>query len=332
LADAATRPPVVDLHCHVAGLGAGESGSFVSLRMRRSFRFPFFLRAFGVSRREIEREGDGVIVRRVSERLARSREVDRALLLPLDAVVDPDGRENREATDLFVPDDFVRREAGKYPNLLHGASIHPHRKDALERLEEAKARGAKLVKWLPPVQRMDPAERRHIPYYEKLGELGLPLLCHTGAEFAFPRADPTLGDPLRLTLPVEVGIRVIAAHGGNGGRTDGEANAIRFLRLYDAHENLYADISALTLVTRLGGLRRLLFPPERRERLLFGTDFPLPATPACSPLAFAPTIGLAAALRARFTKNPWDRDVLLKRALGVPDEVFRRGARLLGLL
>ena len=43
--------PFVDLHCHVAGLGAGGSGCFVSERLRRSWKVGFYFRSFGVSRR-----------------------------------------------------------------------------------------------------------------------------------------------------------------------------------------------------------------------------------------------------------------------------------------
>src|SRR5208337_3270277 len=52
--------PFLDLHCHVAGLGAGGSGCFVSERLRRSWKVGFYFRSFGVSRRDLEKTGDAL--------------------------------------------------------------------------------------------------------------------------------------------------------------------------------------------------------------------------------------------------------------------------------
>ena len=43
---------IVDMHCHIAGIGAGGSGCWVSPRMRNNFRFKIYLRSFGVSEKE----------------------------------------------------------------------------------------------------------------------------------------------------------------------------------------------------------------------------------------------------------------------------------------
>ncbi len=64
-------------------------------------------------------------------------------------------------------------------------------------------------------------------------------------------------------------------------------------------------------------------------RLIYGTDFPLIETALVSPFYYtwrAPFGRLRAAARER---NPWDRDVALKKALGVDEEIFRRSAQLL---
>ena len=49
--EALPATPIVDLHCHVAGLGAGGSGCFVSPALRDNWRFDFYLGAFGVTPR-----------------------------------------------------------------------------------------------------------------------------------------------------------------------------------------------------------------------------------------------------------------------------------------
>src|SRR5271170_2896688 len=50
---------IVDMHCHIAGIGAGGSGCFVSPRLRHNWRFRVYLRSFGASRKEILKKGDG---------------------------------------------------------------------------------------------------------------------------------------------------------------------------------------------------------------------------------------------------------------------------------
>jgi len=82
---------IVDMHCHIAGIGAGRSGCFVSPRQRHNWRFSIYLRSFGVSAKELLKQGDGSVGDRISASLAQSKFVSRAVLLALDGVVDADG-------------------------------------------------------------------------------------------------------------------------------------------------------------------------------------------------------------------------------------------------
>ena len=143
----------------MAGLGYGDSGASISAGMRGNFRFRFFMRWLGVSEQELAAEGDGLVVRRLSEKIARSRYVDQAVVLAFDGIVDKtSGVLDMENTQFYVPNDFVQRETAKYPNLLFGASINPYRKDSLALLEQAAARGAVLVKWIPSIMHIDPSD------------------------------------------------------------------------------------------------------------------------------------------------------------------------------
>jgi hypothetical protein len=159
----------------------------------------------------------------------------------------------------------------------------------------------------------------------------LPLLVHTGNEHSFTAADQALGDPQRLRLPLEEGVTVIAAHAGACGRSAGEPNLERLVRLAREHAHLYADVSALTQLNRLGHLPRVLARPELEGRLLYGTDFPLLATPLVSPWFFSGRLGLRRAARLARVSNLWDRDVALKEALGLPAAAFTRAAHVLRL-
>ncbi|HTP65543.1 MAG TPA: amidohydrolase family protein [Geobacteraceae bacterium] len=320
---------IIDIHCHTAGMGAGGSGCFVSPALRRSWRYHFYLLAFGVTETELASRGDGLVVRRLSEALAASRRVAKAVVLALDGVVDANGELDEKHTEIFIPNSFVARETRLYPNLLFGASINPYRRDALGQLDKAAAAGAVLVKWLPPIQNIDPADRRLVPFYRRLAALGLPLLSHTGEEFSFTRSRNELGDPERLRLPLAEGVTVIAAHAASNGRNSGERNHDRFLRLAKSFPNLYADISALTQLNRLGHLERLLRHSELHDRLLFGTDMPLINTGITSPWFHFYRLGQHELRSVLAEANPWDRDVALKEALGVTEEIFANGARLL---
>jgi len=271
------------------------------------------------------------VLERIAARLESSQRVDAAVILALDGVVGPDGAVDYERTEVMVPGEFVARATARHPRLLYGAGIHPHRRDALERLERAAADGAVLLKWLPVIQAIDPADRRFVPFYRKLAELGLPLLVHVGSERSFTGADPALGDPERLRLPLEEGVTVIAAHAAAGGRSEGEPNLDRLARLARAYPNLYADVSALTQINRLRQLPRVLACSELGGRLLYGTDFPLLTTLLVSPWYFVHRLGVRRSAGIARIANPWDRDVALKEAIGLPAEALTRAASLLRL-
>jgi predicted TIM-barrel fold metal-dependent hydrolase len=312
----------IDIHCHVAGIGAGKSGCFVSDAIKRSWKYRIFLKAFGITEKDLLQEGDGLIFKRLSETLARSRTVSSAVVLAMDGVVTEGGELDLQNTELYIPNEFVAAEVKKYPNLLYGASINPYRRDALERLEKAAEDGAVLVKWLPPIQNIDPSDPRLIPFYRTLRDLGLPLLTHTGEERSFTRSYDNLGDPGLLRLPLSLGVTVIAAHSASSGRSRGESNYDRFLRLCREYPNLYADISSLTQINRLGRLKRVLKQPELRGRLLYGTDMPLINTAIVSSFAFPFRLSPRRMIAISRIENPWDRDVALKQALGVRQEIF----------
>jgi len=321
---------IIDIHCHTAGTGAGGSGCFVSRSLRESWKYRIYLKAFGVTEKELQTEGDGLILRRLSENLAGSRRVAAAVVLAMDGVVGDTGEVDTARTEMYIPNEFVAAETNRYPNLLFGASINPYRRDAVERLEKAADSGAVLVKWLPSIQHIDPADKRVVPFYLRMKELGLPLLTHTGEESSFTWTRNELGDPQLLRLPLSLGVTVIAAHAASNGKNHDERNFDRFLRLSRDYPNLYADISALTQLNRLGHLARLLKYRELHGRLLYGTDMPLLNTGIVSPFAFPFRVSPAKMLAIARIANPWDRDVALKQALGVTAEIFASSARMFG--
>lgn len=310
------------MHCHIAGIGVG-SGCFVSPRLRNNWRFNVYLRSFGVSRKELKEKGDAVLADRISDTLAQSRYVNKAVLLALDGVVGADGQLDTNRTEVYVPNEFVAEIAARHTNLLFGASVNPYRPDAIERLEWAKAHGAVLVKWIPPIMEINPDDPRLVPFYKKMVELNLPLLSHTGREDSFSHADEDFGDPDKLRLPLSLGVKVIAAHIASSENYHGERGPDRLARLMREYPNLYTDISALTQVNKPGCLKEALTKPEFSGRLVYGTDFPLINTALVSPW-YSFRLTLREKIAISRMKNPWDRDVMMKHDLGVPTETFAR--------
>jgi hypothetical protein len=322
-------PDIVDMHCHIAGIGAGNSGCFISPELRNSWRFRIYLRAFGVSQSELEKEGDNLLADRVAQLLARSRFVKKAVVLALDGVVGRDGMLDRNRTEIYVPNEFVAGAVARHKNLLFGASVNPYRKDALERLIRVKEQGAVLVKWIPSVMEIDPADPRLKAFYLKLVELDLPLLTHAGQERSFSSASDSFCDPERLRLPLSLGVKVIAAHIASTGTYQGERSTDRLARLMREYPNLYSDISSLTQINKHGYLKEALTRPEFKGRLLYGSDFPLINTALVSPWYYALRLSPKQLLTISRTANPWDADVLLKRSLGTPTDIFVRLGQML---
>jgi len=316
---------IIDWHVHIAGLGYGGSGAFINDEMRNNFRFGFFLKWMNVTEEELQKEGDQVVFKKLSQNLSESRYVDQAIVLAIDGIIDrKTGQLDRAKTQFYVPNSHVYRETAKYDNLLFGASINPWRKDSLALLEQVAGQGAVLVKWIPSIMEIDPSDEAIIPFYRKMAALGLPLLTHTGREKSFAHARDELADPKKLSLPLEQGVTVIAAHISTTGVSEGERNFERILPMFRKYPNLYTDISSLTQINKTGFLARALKVPGVTERMIYGTDWPLQYFPVVSAWYHVNHIGIKKAWQVGGYNNSWDRDVKLKQAFGIPDNVFTR--------
>ncbi|MED5453144.1 MAG: amidohydrolase family protein [Verrucomicrobiota bacterium] len=322
---------IFDMHCHTAGIGAGESGCFVSKELKNNFRFKVYLNAFGVTLPEVEAKGDQILMKRLADRLEESTRVGAAIILAMDGVIDDQGNLDRERTEFFVPNEYVSKEVSKYPNLYFGASVNPNRTDALDRLQWAKDNGALLVKWLPSIQYIDPGNKSFEPFYRKLIELDLPLLTHAGQERSFTHSRDELADPVRLKLPLDLGVKVIVAHAASTGKNEGQEDIDRLIGMLESYPNLYSDISSMTQINKPGYLRQALKEKRFEGKLLYGSDFPLINTAAVSPWYFPLNLTREQMQSISSIKNPWDRDIELKEALGVPFQIFSKPAEFFGI-
>ena len=260
-----------DLHVHLAATGA--HGARISPRFRRSLSFRFLARSLELpSGSDValnEAYADGLLAAAET-----ARESDRFVVLALDRPYSEVGLPLEP--DLHVPDTVVAALCARSKKLLLGASVHPYRADALEALDDAKAQGAVLIKWLPNSQAIDPASRLCLPFFKRLRELGLPLLCHTGDEHTIPVRGQNLGDPRRLEPALDAGVTVIAAHAGTRGGFGPQLYLGSMVDLCNRQPGLFLECSGCCTPGRYGALRDLLRIPGLRERWVFGSDYPVP--------------------------------------------------------
>lgn len=319
--------PCIDAHAHLLGIDREGTGCHASPAMRRRLSTRFVLRRVGARIADPPRDVDRRYLDHLLEQIDGAPSVDRVVLFPLDGVCGEDGRIDASRTHLLVPNDYVLRVAALHPRILPACSVNPLRTDAVEELDRCAAAGAVLVKWIPAAQGFDPADPRCAPFYARMAALGMPLLSHVGTEFAVTTVRKEDGVLSRLLPALAAGVRVIVPHAGNlrllGDASDWEALVGAMRR----HPGLWLDDSALLMAHRRRRLLRVLDTPEVHDRVIHGSDFPLPS----QPLAFADRIGLRRARALRRIPSAFERDVQLKRALGAPESFLGNAVRVLRL-
>lgn len=267
---------LIDVHVHLAALPTKTNGCLLSKDMLDGPLAKVIAWAQGLPLDRPE-DANRIFVDRLLASLTAARRVDKAVLLALDGIYDEGGRLDEARTHMLISNDAMfeacARSGGR---LLPGASINPARRDALEELERCAAKGAVLIKVLPNAQVFDPSEARFREFYRALARLKLPLLSHIGVEYSVKARDQNVGNPERLELALNEGATVIAAHACSSGRVFGQPHVATMLRLVCEQPRFFMDASALTLPNRVGMALKLRSLPEVHDRILFGSDYPLP--------------------------------------------------------
>jgi predicted TIM-barrel fold metal-dependent hydrolase len=307
----------IDAHCHVGLLGDvwPEKGK-LSRRFLESPAYPVFLLYGRIPRDQVT---DPVLREKTLELLAETT-VDRVVCLALDYVRDEQGRPDPERTGMYVSNEYVAELQQALPEkVLFGASVHPYAADFEDEVKKWVDEGAVLLKWLPSAQAIDlgsEAAGRALRALARLGPRGraLPLLLHTGAEYAVPAAAPdtpsldflswSSGDRLwnlfrhwrtpavarieaNLRAALDEGAVIIFAHAGlpyfeprwlPGYWEHTDLDAVRsYLSRPPSGERAgraFADVSACCTPFRKSYFGELKALPP--DRLLFGSDFPTP--------------------------------------------------------
>ena len=315
---------LLDIHVHLFGPGDSR------------FRLPHVARGHRIAALPAPREIAAAAAKRaktldegyvlaLAEQLQQSG-LQKGLILAQDAVYDRAGEPDWAKTHFYVPNDYLFQVVARYPQwMIPCVSINPDRKDALAELERCADKGARVLKIHPPIQGVDLADRKHTKFFQRCAALKTVVMVHTGHEHSAPIVDSALANPRKLELALDQGCTVVACHCGTGRPT-----IIRICCRISWPWRASTRTSGATppcwaAWERSRDFLRLLADEPVRERLLHGSDFPLPAVP----MAFAGTIGTAEALRLQALPNLIQRDFALKEALGIGRASAERAYRLL---
>ncbi len=261
-------------------------------------------------------------------RLVRESSLASVVLLAQDEVFHPDGTRMENVGSFHVPNDYVLRLAREHPEFLPAVSIHPARPDALDELDRCLADGAVILKLLPNCHNVDCNDARYRKFWERMAAARLPLLAHTGGEHTVQVVNAAYSDPRVLTLPLDCGVTVIAAHcATKSGLSDPEYFHV-FAEMLEKWPNLHGDTSAWNVALRGRHAKRCVGEGNHLgERLLHGSDFPVPCNGVWALLNRS--ITFTDYRRCRKITNVLERDYQLKLAMGFAPEHFTRVRSLL---
>ena len=335
---------VIDVHIHFGAPEDGQSGCYWSKEFEESLAFLAMRLVTDSLFKKVTFQG---VKDRLLRVINRSQYVAKSVLLALDEVYDENGQVHRDLTHLCVPNDCIIEIAAANPRVLFGASVHPYRPDWEARLDECLENKAVLCKWVPSSQRIDPQHSKCLPFYKKLAETGLPLLCHVGPEKAIPPFDDALQNvnrPSLLRTALDTGVTVIMAHAALPLLPPPLEDDSYFRELValveeaDARDKdeaakkwrLYADLSAINL-----GPRNFYIDEVKKhipvERLIFGSDYPIPILD----ISQKPHISIWHWLKHFFqtvaAKNPLDKNYLLIKNMDFGDALFTNASGILRL-
>jgi uncharacterized protein len=317
--------PPIDCHVHFVGNGRGGSGCWLKLGATwwQKPMAAYMLRHIGLGGLSFDSPDFDERYTEHLLKLVRESSVRAVVLLAQDEVYDGGGTK-MDAGSFHVPNGVVLKLAREHPEFLPAVSIHPARRDALEELDRCIAGGAVVMKLLPNCHNVDCNDRRYRKFWERMAEARLPLLAHTGGEHTVQVMNAAYADPRVLTLPLECGVTVIAAHSATKSGL-GDPDYFHVLaEMFSKWPNLHADTSAWHVPLRGRHAHRCVGENAGLlgERMLHGSDFPVPC------------IGLWAALRGCISFADWrrcsritnviERDYQLKVAMGFGPEHFTR--------
>jgi len=270
--------------------------------------------------------------------LNTARYTEKAVFLAMDRVYDKEGNPHDEKTQLYVPNSYIIQLAKEHNKILFGASVHPYRPDWEQELNYCLDNRAVLCKWIPSSQLINPANETCIPFYKKLAQSNLPLLCHAGPEYAIPNSylySVAYNNPRCLRTALDVGVTIIIAHCATpywgAIDVDYQDDFDELLRLFREADlkgwKLYADLSAICTPFRSPYIKQVQAEISS-NRLIYASDYPIPisAIGYKNKQNYISLIG--SIVRSALTNNQLDKNYLLIKEMGFGDGIFFNAAGL----
>lgn len=285
----------VDYHIHLLGLGTEQT--YANPKMLdwhnpvQLYRYKVYMKASGI---EDEKSANKQYLDRLSQLIADFPKPGKSYLLAFDKFYTSDGKVNAEETEFYISNQYLDQTVKNYPDkFLPMISVHPFRPDAIEQLKAWREKGVRFIKWLPNAMGMDPSDPKLSDYFAQVKKLDMVILTHTGIELAVDTAEnQDLGNPLRWRMALDMGVKVVFAHVGSLGAClnleDKNQSDMQKVPCFDLalkmmseekyQNNLFADISAVASVNRKSNvLPTLLARKDLHHRLVYGSDYPIPA-------------------------------------------------------
>jgi len=323
--------PVIDIHTHLAGLGHGGTGCHIAARKFHSPLYRLMRWKLGIYSAHRDNRLDQAYLERLDQDVASAighNALDATVLFAHERIYTDSGNPHPHAQELYVPNEYVfacceRPEMrGRF---LPAMSVHPYRADALDETEHWIERGAVAMKWLPNSQNMNPGDPRCLKMFDLLAARKIPLIAHTGGEHTVSLIRPEFGDPMRLEPALDRGVTVILAHCGTKSGLFDKNWMPEFCAMARTYSNCWGDTSAFCTPGRTRWIPRILREEGVVEKLVHGSDYPVP------PTAWTCLLKLGWHRTASLQKiwSYLERDIAIKRDMGMPDSVFSNAARVL---
>jgi predicted TIM-barrel fold metal-dependent hydrolase len=272
----------IDIHVHLLSSEVKFDRFYDKLTIR------FFGKKLGIEPKALFADPYHAYTDALTEAVRESKHLSKIALFGVDARVDEDGREiHKDITVCASNEDLFRLYQKNQDVIIPFFSINPKRPDALDLIDKYSELGFKGAKFLQNYWNVDTREERYRPYFEKLKEKSIPLIVHIGSENSI-HSYKACEKIEMLDHPLEIGVNVIVAHMAisyeprkfwrifSKNPKHFNAEYFKLLQMLQTHPNLYADISALLTPIRAKVLRHLSGQVDVHEKLLFGTDYPVP--------------------------------------------------------
>ena len=326
-----TQIKTVDIHSHLLSADVKFDRFYDKLALA------FFAKKFDINRRELIKNGFEGYKSNFARLIKSSNFVQKSVVFGVDAKFDESGNLVHKDKTVCASNEDVFAFYEQNPNeVVPFFSVNPNRKDALNLIEKYHKMGFKGGKLLHSYWETDLNDKRYEPYFRLLSELGLPLVIHVGDENSLA-SNKALESIEQLKSPLNLGCRIVCAH--MGASSDGVlsmfsrdpeklgANYFTLLRWLREFDGLYADVSALLCINKARILPHLKTQTQIHDKILFGTDFPVPFSVILSSY----DLPFCKRLTLNRIQNPLDRYVrAMSLYFGENSPIFSNYKKILG--